>query len=258
MSHYIRLLTNFWTHRKTIRLIAALGNDALWLPLRIWTYAAENQPDGDFSDYSAEELALLVGYTGDAQAMLQALLKAGFFDDDPLRIHDWKEHNSYHSEFAERARKAAKARWKKHAEKTGKDRIGKDKKGEETSNASSIPPQMSEIQLHGTKIGLPESEILKFWNYYESNGWMAGTKKMKKWTNAMANWKIRWEERRGPGGNGKPTVNPVAALMALNKQMERHDLYERIQGRPYPPEQEEEWRRMEKRKAELEKEVAGL
>jgi hypothetical protein len=148
---YVRLYTGFFTHRKTLRLRATLGNDAYWIPPRIWAYAVENQPDGDFSKYTPEEIASLIGYNGDALSMLQALLKAGFMDDAPLRIHDWCEHNGYHKTYSERAKKAAVARWAKPltpAPTPNKDK-DKDKEREASiapSNASSIPPvlKMSE------------------------------------------------------------------------------------------------------------------
>lgn len=127
MSLYVRVFNSFYSHRKTARLKAALGNDALWIPPRLWAICAEHQPDGDLSDYSAEEIASLIGYTGNAASMLEALLKAGFLDRDPLRVHNWSTHNSYHAIFAGRARNAANARWK-----------GKERKGKETSNASSM------------------------------------------------------------------------------------------------------------------------
>ena len=142
MSLYIRLRSSFWTHRKTLRLRSLVGESAFWIPPRIWCYAADNQPDGDFSDFSATELALLIGYSGEAEHMLQALLQAGFLDQD-LRIHNWKVHNGYHAVFRSRARTAAKARWLKQS--TGKDMKGKERKGvsiakTKTSNASSIEP----------------------------------------------------------------------------------------------------------------------
>jgi len=113
MSLYVRVLNGFYTHRKTIRLRAAIGDAAFWVPPRLWAYASENQPDGCFRQYSASELAMLVAYTGDAKALLEALLDAGFMDDDPLRIHHWEKHNGYHVSYAERAKRAALARWAK-------------------------------------------------------------------------------------------------------------------------------------------------
>lgn len=133
MSLYIKLSTNFFSHVKTLRLKALIGNDAFWIPPRLWVYAAEHQPDGDISKYSAEEIASLIGYTGDAQGMLLAMLKASFLDPDPLRIHDWEEHNGFHKSFAERASKAAKARWE--GVKNEKVGGGEDKRRDEMTQA---------------------------------------------------------------------------------------------------------------------------
>lgn len=134
MSLYVRLQTSFWNHRKTMRLKASLGDSALWLPPRLWSYAAESQPDGDFSSYTAEELAAILAYAGDATSMRQALLRAGFLDEDG-KLHDWPEHNSYHETYAKRAKDAANTRWEKEREKK---RLEEERKGKETSIASSM------------------------------------------------------------------------------------------------------------------------
>lgn len=140
MSLYVKVNVNFYTHRKTARLKAILGTDAYWLPPRLWAYAADNQPDGNFDGYSAAEIANLIGYTGDASSMLQALLQAGFMDENPLRIHDWHVFNSYHVTFADRAKKAADARWQKekNQKKDREESTREDRTGQETSIASSM------------------------------------------------------------------------------------------------------------------------
>ena len=141
MSLYVKVFNNFYTHRKTAKLRAMLGDCALWIPPRLWAYAAENQPDGCFQNYSANEIALLIGYTGNPESMLQALLQASFMDENPLRIHDWQDHNSYHVTFAERARVASLKRWEQREKGKGKEKIGEgednEKIGEEASIASS-------------------------------------------------------------------------------------------------------------------------
>lgn len=153
MSLYVRVFTNFYTHRKTVRLKLAIGNDALWIPPRIWSYAAENQPDGDFSSYSYKELCHLIGYSGDATSMVEALVAAGFLDPD-LCIHDWKDHNGYHETFSARAKKAAVARWKGK----GKDMKGKDKKRKEASNASAMLQACEKIYAeYPRKVGKPDA-----------------------------------------------------------------------------------------------------
>jgi hypothetical protein len=135
MSLYVRVLNNFYTHRKTLRLRASIGDAAFWVPPRLWAYAAEHQPDGCFKEYTAPEIAAMIGYSGIAQALLDALLRVGFLDDNPLRIHDWEEHNGYHKSYADRASAAALIRWereraKKAAAGNGTDLKGKEKKGE--------------------------------------------------------------------------------------------------------------------------------
>lgn len=74
MSLHVRLNVGFFSHRKTQRLRTLIGDAAFWVPPRLWTYAAENQPNGIFADYTAAELAFAIGYQGDASSMLQALL----------------------------------------------------------------------------------------------------------------------------------------------------------------------------------------
>jgi hypothetical protein len=107
---YIRLFTGFYSHRKTMKLHAILGDDAYWVVPRIWAYAAENQADGNLSGYSSHELAMLIGCPKHATSIIDALKTSGYLDADGM-IHDWQEHNGYHSAFKERAKKAAEARW---------------------------------------------------------------------------------------------------------------------------------------------------
>jgi hypothetical protein len=154
MSLFVRVYTNFFSHRKTAKLRVLLGDDALWVPIKLWSYAAENQPDGDFSSYAPEEIAMLIGYTKNATSMLQALLDVGLMDADPLRVHDWAEHNSYHETYAIRAKKAAVARWK------GQDKKGdrKERKGKEASIATSMLAACELIYAeYPRKVGKPKA-----------------------------------------------------------------------------------------------------
>lgn len=153
---YIKLNVNFYTNRKTIKLKSLIGLDAYWIPPKLWCYAAQNQPDGDFSSYSSEELSMLIGCDKYASSIAQVLQQAGFLDQD-MKVHDWEDHNGYHKNYSERAKKAANARW------------GKDKKKEtekekdididiETSIASSM------LQAYMVRIG-------KWFNRRESTKW---------------------------------------------------------------------------------------
>jgi uncharacterized protein YdaU (DUF1376 family) len=52
-------------------------------------------------------------------------------------------------------------------------------------------PTVEELTAEAIKIGLPLSEVDKFSNYYESNGWKVGKNPMKSWPSAMKNWLSR-------------------------------------------------------------------
>ena len=43
----------------------------------------------------------------------------------------------------------------------------------------------------------------RFWNYYQSNGWMVGRNKMKDWKAAVRNWAAK-ENGTGTGTGTKP------------------------------------------------------
>ena len=149
---YIQVKTGFYTHRKTVRLRIKFGSDAYWIPPRLWAYAAENQPDGDLSGYTSEELAELIGCQKYATSMLQALKDCGFVDENGF-IHDWSEHNGYHERYSERAKKAAAARWGKEKSPTPpKEDIGKRivDSGDKhcLSNATSIYSPEIRVALH--------------------------------------------------------------------------------------------------------------
>lgn len=133
---YVRLHSSFWTHRKTLQLRRKLGDAAFWIPPRLWSFAAENAPDGDLSNYQAEDLAMLVQYSGNAQEMLQALTDAGFLENGIIR--NWAERNSFHAINHERAKTAAAARWAKRNEKLSeeKDRDKDKEKEKEMKQAS--------------------------------------------------------------------------------------------------------------------------
>ena len=50
-----------------------------------------------------------------------------------------------------------------------------------------IPPSLQEV-IEYAKARNSKVDAVKFWNYYESNGWMVGRNKMKNWHAAFAKW----------------------------------------------------------------------
>ena len=58
-------------------------------------------------------------------------------------------------------------------------------------------PTVEELTAEAIKIGLPITEVDKFFNYYESNGWKVGKNSMKCWPAAMKGWLSRLGEASG-------------------------------------------------------------
>lgn len=79
------------------------------------------------------------------------------------------------------------------------------------------PPTREELNLEAAKIGLPDSEVDKFFAYYTSNGWKVGGNKMKSWPHSMVGWAARWREKQnghanhGRNGNARPHRNDNVA-----------------------------------------------
>lgn len=94
---WIELHQTIWTHRKTLVLAAELGIEpdlAVARVVRLWCWSLDNCPDGDLSALPAAVLAAGANWSGDPEALVNALLCAGFLDrqDERLLLHDWWEY----------------------------------------------------------------------------------------------------------------------------------------------------------------------
>lgn len=58
-------------------------------------------------------------------------------------------------------------------------------------------PTVEELTAEAIKIGLPVTEVDKFLNYYESNGWKVGKNSMKSWPATMKGWLSRLGDASG-------------------------------------------------------------
>ena len=79
-----------------------------------------------------------------------------------------------------------------------------------------VVPSMDELSENGRRIGLPANEVEKFFNHYESQGWMVGKNKMKNWKSAMSGWKNRSDEYNAKRTND---TRPNGHIGARNQQM---------------------------------------
>lgn len=177
-------------HRKVSRLAKALSIsilEARGIALTIWSWATETEPDGDLSDYAADELADAWGWPGDPDALLSALVEVGLLDQPSkgvLGVHDWMH-------YAAGWREAARSRQRREAKKTndsntdqvatgtrpGRDRDatrreerrGEEKRGEDQSASVNHPtpePPTVPTAAPPPSAGLVcrEDEFIALWN----------------------------------------------------------------------------------------------
>lgn len=113
---YLNLDPDYFTHRKTLRLIGLLGKDADVIPIRLWSYCAKHHPtDGVFKGYSIQEIESIAGWGGEPGKCVEKLTSVGFMEKmkESYGLHGWKEHEGHIIAFKKRGIKANRIRWKK-------------------------------------------------------------------------------------------------------------------------------------------------
>lgn len=88
------------------------------------------------------------------------------------------------------------------------------KRKKKTSGAF-VVPELSEVRIYMESKNIIDAEknSIKFWNFYESKGWVVGKVKMKNWKSAIATWEL-------PTGKGpvKPTTSSVFKNVGKNTE----------------------------------------
>lgn len=69
-------------------------------------------------------------------------------------------------------------------------------------------PSFEEVRAEFIYKGGSEQLAEEFWNHYETNNWMVGKVKMKKWTNAVAQWCAR-DKRNKPASKLEQNLNHI-------------------------------------------------
>jgi len=134
---------------------------------------------------------------------VRSKFKAG--DDGLLYNARLEEERAKQEEYSNRQRMNIEQRWKKHETPTQAEIVPK------TQTPQRQPftkPTREELLLAAAKIGLPEPEVDRFLNYYESNGWKVGKNAMKSWPHSLTNWKLNWETNRTSTPQKQNNTNP--------------------------------------------------
>lgn len=101
-----------------------------------------------------------------------------------------------------------------------------EKEKESGAFQEAFPPSLESIKLQCAKIGLPDSEGEKFFNFYSSKGWMVGKTKMKSWTHALTGWRGRWQESAQAKQSAPESIFNLKTVMEAKSKLAA-DLYNR-------------------------------
>lgn len=84
-----------------------------------------------------------------------------------------------------------------------------------------VKPSIDQIKAYCTERGYPV-DAQRFYDYYESNGWMVGKNHMKDWQAAVRNW----NQRDRHGGQSGPVIKKNSFNNFPERQIDDWDLYE--------------------------------
>lgn len=175
---------------------------------RLWWWCVDYAEDGDLRKHNDDRLARAVGLNSENEAKLfvDGLVQAGWLEREPyFRVHDWWDHIG---DFLKRRYHRTPDKWGR-IEKMYSDascisnglihdssRIHKEEKREEEKKekgkrgGTSVPFQPPSIEEVRDYIRSNRYEVSadKWFAHYESNGWMVGKTKMKKWKACVQSW----------------------------------------------------------------------
>ena len=111
---YMNVDPNYPENQKTLRLIAALGNGADALPIRLWAWVARHDPqNGSLKDLSDQEIESCLRWWGKRGLAIVALVKLGFLEGPAGKraCHAWQEHEGHLDALSRCGRENAIKRW---------------------------------------------------------------------------------------------------------------------------------------------------
>ncbi|MBK6854661.1 MAG: hypothetical protein IPG93_24585 [Burkholderiales bacterium] len=223
-------------HRKVLQLESRLGCselEARGIVLTVWSWTIESEPDGDLDGWTAEALARVWGWRGDAAVFVEALVGAGLLDEEngALRVHDWMEHAEGWKDADRKRKERQKKRRAPRPENvqdasgtiqglSGKrppERRGEEKRGEEDCAAppSQAPSVISVPCSGGKSFAVTQSQIDRWKELFpavdvlttvrRAVAWAEANPRKRKTAARMASWLATvWLARAQDEGGERP------------------------------------------------------
>lgn len=212
---WIKIQNGLVTNKKTARL----AREMKWSKLQtvgflvsFWVWAVENCEDGLLKDTSDTEIAFGVGVEN-MDGIKNALVSSGLVDENPLRIHDWVEHQKdfLWGKYKDKPEKRQEL-LQSYTGVTPEQHSGKtERKKERKIDIGEGPhPTIQDVKELAEAEGL-KADHCKFYHYQEARGW----KDIKDWKASFRYWcssefkdkapvqstpqeRPVWEDKEGP------------------------------------------------------------
>lgn len=95
--------------------------------------------------------------------------------------------------------------------KEEKEKLREKKKNDEVNPSGFFPPTLEHVKIYFDEKGISALEAEKFFNYFESNGWLVGGRaRMKDWKAAARNWILnipKFAPKGKPANSGTARLN---------------------------------------------------
>ena len=144
----LNLDLNYFSHKKTRRLVDLLRKGAEVLPIKLWVYCGRTHArDGRLTRYTEQDIEKIVEWWGPRGACVAALIEAGFLKQTKtgFTVVNWTKHQRHFALYEDRARNAANARWARS-------------RGGAASIASCIAPAVQRSAVQGGANGTPTTK----------------------------------------------------------------------------------------------------
>ncbi len=126
MNADIRISVGFPNHPKTVKLERRLGFQGIRSLLALWTWAAQNRPDGDLGGANGrtttvrrpldeEDIEIAAQWPGEPGLFVATLVALGWLDrtERGYLLHEWQQHNPWVAAATDRSDKARFSRMAK-------------------------------------------------------------------------------------------------------------------------------------------------
>jgi hypothetical protein len=228
---WIELHDTLRGHPKTYALADSLKIPqfaAVGLLTCLWTWALNNAPDGDLSQFPKQAVARECYWNKSADALLDALIGCGWVDD-ALRIHDWDDYAGRLLDKREQNKERVRKSRARNANVTHNESITDDarygatvpnrtvpyltvpnttiRKDEREKRARFTPPSLDDVSSYCKDRNNP-IDAQTFIDFYASKGWKIGNQPMKDWKAAVRTWEKRdnYEDKSHPNSRKHKTV----------------------------------------------------